>query len=147
MTDKMQKTDQELATKVSSKSESTQPLPKPANRWHWLTAAMPGVARLMADKRRAYGADHVAECWRHAMAGEPGWLFAREGAVAVGTPWAGDPQLENFALAQVTSTQALLVMREPVQLDGSHLDAGPLVGLGPRVMREPVQPGGAHGKV
>jgi hypothetical protein len=115
MTDKMQK-DRQLKT-VAVAAEQLPDVPiKPANRWQWLPAAMPGVARLMAEKRRAYGAEHVAECWRRGMAGEPGWLFAREGAVAVGTPWAGDPVLENFAMAQVTATQALLVMREP----GTH---------------------------
>lgn len=73
---------------------------------------MPGVARLVAEKRRAYGAAHVKRCWARAMAGEAGWFFAREGAIAIGTPW-DDPVLANFAAANVTSTQALVVMREP----------------------------------
>ena len=83
------------------------------NRWEWLPAAMPGVARLMADKRRTLGAEHVAECWRRGMAGEAGWFFAREGAIAIGTPWADDPVMANWAAAQMTSTQALVVMRKP----------------------------------
>jgi len=84
-----------------------------ANRFSWLPAAMPGVTRLMAAKRAQYGAAHVAECWRRGMAGEPGWFFAREGALAVGTPTLGDPVMADFAALQVSSTQALLVMREP----------------------------------
>lgn len=86
--------------------------PKP-RRWNWLPVAMPGVARLMREKRAKYGEAHVDECWKRSMAGEPGWLFAREGALAVGTPWVGDPAMTDFAALQVTSTQALLLIREP----------------------------------
>lgn len=82
-------------------------------RWAWLPSTMPGVARLMAEKRRLYGDAHVNRCWSESMAGRPGWLFAREGAVAIGTPWEGDAELTDFAAQQVTSTQALLVIREP----------------------------------
>ena len=83
------------------------------NRWAWLPAAMPGVARQMAEKRVKLGAAHVAECWRRGVIErQPGWFFAREGALAVGTPW-DDPVLANFAALNVTSTQALLILREP----------------------------------
>lgn len=83
-------------------------------KFGWLPRAMPGVARLVAEKRRALGDAHVAECWRRGvLEREPGWFFAREGPIAVGTPWEGDPVLINFAAAQVTSTQALVVLREP----------------------------------
>ena len=85
---------------------------KPRN-WKWLPAEMPGVARLVAEKRKLYGDAHVADCWKRSMAGEPGWFFAREGPLSVGTPWDDDPVLMNFAAANVTSTQALVVMREP----------------------------------
>ena len=91
-----------------------------AGRFDWVPEAMPGVARLVAEKRRAFGAEHVRQCWARAMAGEPGWFFAREGSIAIGTPWDGDPVLVNFAAAQVTATQALVVMREPGVGDGTH---------------------------
>ena len=82
------------------------------NRFAWLPAAMPGVARLMAEKRRLLGNEHVAECWKRGVLNlEPGWFFAREGALAIGTPW-DDPLLANFAALQVSSTQALVVIRE-----------------------------------
>jgi hypothetical protein len=90
------------------------------NRWAWLPEAMPGVARLMAEKRAKLGNAHVAECWRRGVVqGEPGWFFAREGALAVGTPW-DDPVMANFAALQVTSTQALVVMRDPEVANGAH---------------------------
>jgi hypothetical protein len=80
--------------------------------WSWLPAQMPGVQRLIVDRRKRDGAAHLAECWRRGVVNrEPGWFFAREGALAVGTPW-DDPVLANFAALQVTSTQALLMTRE-----------------------------------
>lgn len=89
------------------------------NRWAWLPAAMPGVAKLMAEKRAKFGAAHVNECWARSMAGEPGWFFAREGALTVGTPW-DEPEMANFAALNVTSTQALVVLRLPEGSHGAH---------------------------
>lgn len=91
--------------------------PEPS-RWAWLPTAMPGVARLLGEKRLKHGAEHVKECWARGMRGEPGWFFAREGGIAIGTPWADDPVMANFAAAQITSGQALVVLREPG--DGAH---------------------------
>ena len=90
------------------------------NRWAWLPAAMPGVAKLVGEKRAKYGAAWVAKCWERSMvAGEPGWLFAREGPVAIGTPW-DDPELANFAARHVMRTEALLLMREPEAGHGAN---------------------------
>jgi hypothetical protein len=87
--------------------------------WSWLPQQMPGVTKLVTEKRAKLGNDWVNECWRRGVVErEPGWFFAREGALAVGTPW-DDPVLANFAAAQVTSTQALLLMKEEVN-DGAH---------------------------
>lgn len=78
--------------------------------WAWLPLAMPGVARLMADKRRQLGDGHVAECWKQGVVQrQPGWFFAREGALAVGTPW---PDIADIAGWQVTRTQAMVIMKE-----------------------------------
>lgn len=82
-------------------------------RFAWLRDAMPGVARLIAEKRQQWGDAHVNECWRRGVVErQPGWFFAREGAVAVGTPW-DEPVLANFAAWNVTATQALLLMQGP----------------------------------
>lgn len=68
---------------------------------------------LMRDRRRMHGNAHLDECWRRGVQQrQPGWFFAREGALAVGTPW-DDPGLTNFAAAQITSGQALLMTRVP----------------------------------
>lgn len=82
-------------------------------KFDWLPSAMPGVARLVAEKRDTLGAEHVRRCWAKGMAGEPGWFFAREGGIAIGTPWEGDPVMANWAAAQISSSQALVMMREP----------------------------------
>jgi len=79
------------------------------NRFSWLPDLMPGVAKLIAEKRARYGNEHVNRCWRlGVLEQQAGWFFAREGALAVGTPWV----VEDFTL-NVTPTQALLVIREP----------------------------------
>lgn len=80
------------------------------NRWGWLPAMMPTVARLMAEKRRTLGAAHVAECWKRGVTlGQPGWFFAREGPLAVGTPFE-DEVLRDFGASRMTGTQGLLML-------------------------------------
>lgn len=93
---------------------------KRENRWAWLPSIMPGVSKLMKDERKRLGAEHVAECWKRGMAGEPGWFFACEGPVAIGTPWEGivDLVLPNKNLQAATPRHALVFMREVA--DGSH---------------------------
>ena len=76
---------------------------------------MPTVARLMAEKRRQWGAQHVAECWKRGVTlGEPGWFFAREGPLAVGTPF-DDEVLRDFGASKVAPGQGLLMLAEPKQ--------------------------------
>lgn len=85
--------------------------------WAWLPAAMPGVARLIADRRKRQGAAHVNECWRQGvLLMEPGWFFAWEGALAVGTPWGADDRgmAMLFGLqADAPADRPLLLMRDP----------------------------------
>ena len=89
-------------------------------RFDWLPVEMPGVARLVKEKRAQLGAAHVAECWeRGVLQREPGWFFAREGALAIGVPW-DEPEMANFAAQQITSTQALLMIRTPEAAHGAH---------------------------
>lgn len=57
------------------------------SRWSWLPAMMPKVAEMLAERRAEHGAAWVAKCWaRGVVDGEPGWFYAAEGAIAVGTP-------------------------------------------------------------
>jgi hypothetical protein len=89
-------------------------------RFDWLPEQMPGVVKLVKEKRALLGNAHVNECWKRGVVkGEPGWFFAREGVLAIGTPW-NEPAMANFAALQVTATQALLVLRDPEVAHGAH---------------------------
>lgn len=79
-----------------------------------LRDAMPGVARIVADKRAQMGAAHVTECQRRGMAGEPGWFFAREGPLAIGTPW---PEVVDLVTWTAMPRQAVVCLR-PLAADG-----------------------------
>ncbi len=60
------------------------------NSFAWLPQFMPGVAKLIREKRAQMGDAHVNECWRRGvMAGEPGWFFAAENRLSVGIPPVG----------------------------------------------------------
>lgn len=79
--------------------------------WAWLPEQVPGVVKLMADRRRELGAAWVNECWkRGVLQREPGWFWAAEGALSIGTMW-NDPDIVAFATARLTNTQCLLVLR------------------------------------
>lgn len=79
----------------------------------WLPEHMPGVAKLVREKRRLFGDAHVSECWRRGvLAREPGWFFAVEGSIAIGTP-DDDERLAWFASLKVTPDQVLVVMKNP----------------------------------
>lgn len=83
------------------------------SKWGWLPAMMPGVVRLMSERRRALGDAHVNECWERGVVQlEPGWFYAREGPLAVGTPWAEPGQAPRDDIPQYTKTQAVLMLRE-----------------------------------
>lgn len=86
---------------------------KRTNRWGWLPDMMPGVAKRLAELRVQHGAAHVQVCWqRGVVERQPGWFFAREGAIAIGTP-PTDPELLALCGWQVSPTQALVVLATP----------------------------------
>lgn len=88
-----------------------------AKGWGWLPAHMPGVQRLLAERKRKDGPEHVRLCWqRGVLQREPGWFFAREGALAVGTIW---PAAADIAGWQVTPDQALVILRPVGATDGA----------------------------
>ena len=80
------------------------------NRWAWLPELMPGVARRLAELKRERGDAFVNECWRRGVIErEPGWFFAREGAIAIGTP-PTDPEVLSLCGWHIVPTQALVVV-------------------------------------
>jgi len=78
---------------------------------------MPGVAALVQAKRRELGDAYVVECQKRGMRGEPGWFYAAEGPVAVGTPW---PEALDLVCARITPTQALLLLRPLEAVNGTN---------------------------
>lgn len=89
---------------------------KSNGRFDWLPAAMPGVARLMRDKRREHGDAHVNLCWKRGVVElQPGWFYAREGALAVGAPFPGD-EFDVLRQAQAASGGALVLIKLPAEV-------------------------------
>ena len=89
-------------------------------KWDWLPAQMPGVVRLVAEKRKLLGNAHVNLCWKNGVELlQPGWFYAREGALTVGTPWPLSAEAEHLS-ADFARTRVVLVLREPEPADGAH---------------------------
>jgi hypothetical protein len=82
-----------------------------------IARAMPATAEMVRDYRRRLGDAHVTECVRRGLAGEAGWFFAREGAMAVGTAWGDDPDI--LALFQAQGQGGAFVMIRPLAGDGA----------------------------
>ena len=89
-------------------------------RFDWLPTQMPGVSRLIAEKRREVGTEWVNTCWRRGVVErEPGWFFAGEGALMIGTLW-DDATVIAYAAARITPTQAMLIIRPLEVANGAH---------------------------
>lgn len=87
---------------------------KPVGRFDWLPERMPGVAKQIATRRAELGREWVNLCWqRGVIEGLPGWFYAAEGGLAVGTLW-------------VEAAQVVLDLREIAQ---RAIAAGPALGM------------------
>lgn len=87
------------------------------NRWAWLPEFMPRVRALLAEKRKLLGDAHVNKCWElGVLKQEPGWFFAREGAIAIGVP---DGQWKDIA-TWGKPMGAVLILRDPEPASGTH---------------------------
>lgn len=90
--------------------------------WKWLPEFMPGVRKLLAEKRAALGDAWVNECWKRGVVQqEPGWFLAAEGALVVGTPVGPDDMAEFLQVkAMGISTAAYLYLKAPQQQEAGH---------------------------
>jgi hypothetical protein len=91
-----------------------------------IASAMPRTASMVKDWRRTMGDAHVTECVRRGLAGEAGWFFAREGAVAVGTPWGDDTDV--LKLFGMQAQGGAFVMMRTLDGEGACVQAGPTQG-------------------
>jgi hypothetical protein len=85
--------------------------------------AMPKVRGIVADKRKEHGDAFVTLCQQRGLAGEPGWFYAREGMLTVGTPWATTREIEAEyeRMFGTYAGAALVVLGEKgALLDGPH---------------------------
>lgn len=79
-----------------------------------LTPLLPGLGVLIQEKRKLWGNKWVGECWRRGVVeGEPGWFFARQGSVSVGTPPSCDADLLGLAFSEAFATQTFLYILAP----------------------------------
>lgn len=93
---------------------------KRENKFAWLPEQMPGVAKLLKEKRLLWGAEWVAKCWQMGVVQlQPGWFFASEGALMVGTLW-DDAELLAVAMKAHTPTQAVLILKNPGAVNGAN---------------------------
>lgn len=94
---------------------------KEQGKWSWLPSQMPGVARQLADKRRELGADWVNQCWRKGVVEQqPGWFFASEGALMVGT-LGDDPEVLNLVkLGQAVPGSSMVLLKNKEAADGAN---------------------------
>ena len=74
---------------------------------------MPRVARLIDEKRQAWGAAHVNDCIKAAVAGEPDQFWAVEAGIQAGTPFSVGKDFEHYAKVAQMVGGAFMVMREP----------------------------------
>lgn len=80
---------------------------------------LPGVIALIKQRKSEMGAAHVNRCWQHGVLQcQPGWFYAREGAVAIGTPFFGS-EIETL-MAELGET--LDIQRGPMLMLASTGD-------------------------
>lgn len=80
--------------------------------WSWMQQHVPGVVAQLREWREAGEGEHLNACWRHGVVRlEPGWFFAREGAICIGVPWEpADELLRGWARLQWQHTGMLLIL-------------------------------------
>lgn len=88
--------------------------------WSWLPAQMPGVARQLADKRAELGEAWVNECWKRGVVkGEPGWFFAAEGPLMVGT-LGDEPQMLDVVRLGQQGGRSMVMLRNKGAANGAN---------------------------
>jgi len=86
---------------------------------------MPQVALQMAAKRKALGTAWVNTCWRRGVVnGEPGWFWAAEGPLTLGSPTPAQVLDWYDPVPPDGRPDVMLCLAEPEQQQGaSHAGA------------------------
>jgi hypothetical protein len=87
--------------------------------WSWMPAHMPKTVALLREYRELGEGAHLDECWlRGVLQGQPGWFYAVEGPLSVGTPFVARPQVSMLPEME----------RRAFELHGVLLQLAPLPG-------------------
>lgn len=82
---------------------------------------MPQTADFVDRKRVAWGRDHVDDCMRRALRGEPGFFYAMEAGHVRGTPFEEwHPVAAHQRAAVLVGASFAAFMREPEAQGGEH---------------------------
>ncbi|XVJ69870.1 MAG: hypothetical protein HEQ39_09605 [Rhizobacter sp.] len=83
--------------------------------WVFMKEHMPRVVSMLQERRTKGEGAHIDECWkRGVIAQEPGWFYAREAGVSVGTPFDGTEAEQIVRMAASlpgAAGQALLLLK------------------------------------
>ena len=83
--------------------------------WAWMSEFMPRIVTMLGERRAKGEGAHIDECWKHGVRlQEPGWFYAREGGITVGTPFQESETndvLREFGTWEFAKDQALLVLK------------------------------------
>lgn len=86
-----------------------------------MRASMPETAEWIERKRSELGREHVNDCIRRAMAGEPGHFYAMENGHVLGVPFPSvHPMAEMQDYAVLCGVTFAGFMREPGDTHGAH---------------------------
>lgn len=89
-----------------------------AKRWDFMREHMPKVVSMLQERRAKGEGAHLDECWKRGVGRqEPGWFYAREGGVTVGTPFEGSEaeQIHKMAGSLPNAAGQALLMLRPVE--------------------------------
>ena len=84
--------------------------------WGWMAQFMPRVVAMLGEYRAKGHGAHIDECWRQGVRlQQPGWFYARENGVSVGTPFSQaetSDVLRKFSTWEFAKDQAMLLIKE-----------------------------------
>ena len=83
--------------------------------WAWMSEFMPRIVTMLGERRAKGEGVYIDECWKHGVRlQEPGWFYAREGGITVGTPFndlESSELLREYGTWEYAKGQALLMLR------------------------------------
>lgn len=83
--------------------------------WEWMASHMPGVVAQLREYREAGEGAHLDECWRKGVVGgAPGWFFAVEGPISLGTPFEAAPTARDAMVSRARAQGGACLVLAPL---------------------------------